>query len=916
MSTTPSGSGPSFNPDLPSIESVFTALEYENFKKNFRRHAHGNPLVLTEKDFISCVGFGANSFVKSIFRVFAGTGEGAKKAMNEIEFLEVMKVMVAGTDSERLKLIFLSGRKKDSEVLNFQEFSDVIVSMDALRMEGFSSLPPDPNVRREALVQLFKEIDTNSDGSVQWSEFLEAAKSHRFSALYETREATSENNRPRFDLENIIHRSDELSEKLKSLVASVEKDGNENALLLSRQASTILSDMKVELYHLRSSIKGSDDVIEKAQQVAKRRKEREDKQKSDEISNPPKPPERRKRLSISHEKSIADSTIGFGDKRWQVVLDLMRGVEFSALRSQGISQISLRKGDYYSSSLDHIASVQDENAINQFEAFAPRVFNHLRTIWGVTTEKYIKSLGFTSLVKNFVQGGLRAFSGAPTKAGSGAFFYFSYDRNFLIKTISQDEFNLVFKHNDKMNQSWLEFYTKEMTQDPGCVLVRICGLYKLRLHSKNNLDATFIVMQNIFPGHKFLNALGLQEWDDEKCNSEDHQTLLSYTHLHRMFDLKGSTKSRSNKKALKQALVRFGTEDLMLNNAVMKDIDFLRLGFEINLTEEKKNELIESLTSITNKLAEWHIMDYSFFLGVRFRPLKSSAVCMKTEERRKLSKILLHLHRQGVDFKAEERDQVPKIVLSRKEAILIERDVKESKENDSKEFAYQEAINAASEASNHISALSGVYGKYSVHGESWFSSTKDRYFIYRNGYLLYWDRDSEIREDDPMLDVPSCGYNLLCVEDDQNGSPSILNVENEIRIRFKNCFYTGDPHPKDVTDYVLRLHIPNAEQRKIVHTSLHQIVIALRKLYAQLEYQDVKYIEGADRKCNKWRRTEGGIVSKDQSCCYYIGVIDCLVRYDAGRKFHRLWSGANGSQLEPKAYAHRFTNNLKTRYMK
>jgi len=72
----------------------------------------------------------------------------------------------------------------------------------------------------------------------------------------------------------------------------------------------------------------------------------------------------------------------------------------------------------------------------------------------------------------------------------------------------------------------------------------------------------------------------------------------------KIFDLKGSTFKRET------MVGKFSKSE------TLKDTDFLKLKFHINLPEENLNELLEILDLDVQFLRENQLMDYSILLGV------------------------------------------------------------------------------------------------------------------------------------------------------------------------------------------------------------------------------------------------------------------------------------------------------------
>lgn len=64
------------------------------------------------------------------------------------------------------------------------------------------------------------------------------------------------------------------------------------------------------------------------------------------------------------------------------------------------------------------------------------VFRKIRELFGLNSEEYLQSIGPEQLVGNMVLGNLASLSELCSEGKSGAFFYYSADGRYLIKTVS------------------------------------------------------------------------------------------------------------------------------------------------------------------------------------------------------------------------------------------------------------------------------------------------------------------------------------------------------------------------------------------------------------------------------------------------------------------------------------------------
>ncbi|XP_076654752.1 phosphatidylinositol 5-phosphate 4-kinase isoform X1 [Halictus rubicundus] len=151
---------------------------------------------------------------------------------------------------------------------------------------------------------------------------------------------------------------------------------------------------------------------------------------------------------------------------------------------------------------------------------------------------------------------------------SGAKFYQSYDKLFIIKTLTSEEVERM--------HSFLKHYHPYIVERHGKTLLpQYLGMYRLTVEG---LEHYVVAIRNVFSNHLTT---------------------------HKKFDLKGSTVDReaSDKEKEKEL-------------PTYKDNDFVKEGMKIYIGEEAKAKLIETLTADVDFLTRLHLMDYSLLLGL------------------------------------------------------------------------------------------------------------------------------------------------------------------------------------------------------------------------------------------------------------------------------------------------------------
>jgi hypothetical protein len=197
----------------------------------------------------------------------------------------------------------------------------------------------------------------------------------------------------------------------------------------------------------------------------------------------------------------------------------------------------------------------------------------LRKLSGITTEQFIDAV-----CNHELMGGFTEASGK-----SGSIFWYSSDRKYIMKSISQEESRLLQKISSQ--------YTRYMATHPHTLLCRILGMFKIettvampsllrgskrasRVRSNAVLTTRFVIMKNIF----------------SECPSSGMDK----------FDLKGTTEDR---------FVRRVT-----GNEVLKDINFQNRWITLPV------HLADCLNSVIEEdsefLLRYGIMDYSIIVGI------------------------------------------------------------------------------------------------------------------------------------------------------------------------------------------------------------------------------------------------------------------------------------------------------------
>ncbi|XP_028132893.1 phosphatidylinositol 5-phosphate 4-kinase type-2 alpha isoform X1 [Diabrotica virgifera virgifera] len=199
-----------------------------------------------------------------------------------------------------------------------------------------------------------------------------------------------------------------------------------------------------------------------------------------------------------------------------------------------------------------------ENMPSHFKVkeYCPMVFRNIRERFGIDDLDYKESLTRSQPMPD------------DSSGKSGAKFYLSYDKIFIIKTLTSEEVERM--------HSFLKHYHPYIVERHGKTLLpQYLGMYRLTV---DNVEHYIVVSRNVFSNH------------------------LS---THRKFDLKGSTVDR-------EASEKEREKEL----PTLKDNDFVNEQMKVTIGEEAKAKLMETLTADVDFLTKLHLMDYSLLLGI------------------------------------------------------------------------------------------------------------------------------------------------------------------------------------------------------------------------------------------------------------------------------------------------------------
>jgi len=208
-----------------------------------------------------------------------------------------------------------------------------------------------------------------------------------------------------------------------------------------------------------------------------------------------------------------------------------------------------------------VSTPAHDGADFEFKDYCPEVFRKVRQRFHIDPADYILCVCGNIQYLEFL-----------SNSKSGQFFFFSYDKRYMIKTVSQPEAKVLI--------DMLPGYVKHICDYPNTLITRSYGLHRVK--PKGQKERHFLIMGSVFYTKRIM---------------------------HLTYDLKGSTQGRSaTPKEIERGL-----------GCVYKDLDFMEGGPRIKIGEKLKNQFMQQIEADSQFLTEHRIMDYSLLVGIHDR---------------------------------------------------------------------------------------------------------------------------------------------------------------------------------------------------------------------------------------------------------------------------------------------------------
>ncbi|KAI3445644.1 hypothetical protein Pfo_002309 [Paulownia fortunei] len=253
-----------------------------------------------------------------------------------------------------------------------------------------------------------------------------------------------------------------------------------------------------------------------------------------------------------------------GHKSYYLMLSLQLGIRYTVGKITPVPMREVRSSDFGGQARIRMyfprkgsQLTPPHNSIDFYwKDYCPMVFRNLRELFKLNAADYMMSICGDD--------GLRELS-SPGKSGS--IFYLSHDDRFVIKTLKKSELKVLLK--------MLPHYYDHVQAHDNTLITKFFGAHRIML--RHGKKVRFIVMGNMF------------------CTE---------LHIHRRYDLKGSSHGR------------FTNKNEIDESTTLKDLD---LNYEFHMDRSLHESLFRQLSLDSAFLESQQIIDYSLLLGLHFR---------------------------------------------------------------------------------------------------------------------------------------------------------------------------------------------------------------------------------------------------------------------------------------------------------
>lgn len=567
----------------------FSAEELINQQHRFERMSE-NGTVSIDSFSLQLGTLGNKSISSRIFKAMNTSGTGQ---VSFEEYLEYMDILIHGTEDQKARQSFNLIKSKNSDVISKEEFNYWLVEM----LKSFNLVTgKEVNTSHQALDRYFEIIDIKKDGKIDFDEYKITMREKKeiFDVFNVISAGLEREVLPVQVIEppDYIKRLESVEEQLKSCIQMIQKQYNRGPKSLlnpepEHEGDVALSSISsIDFESILSFADESvdDNVIPECIMYSKKVCEEGD---SDQavlsLLNELQEKLNFIRVGLKKEKSnngkinmykppqFNKATIQWGDEDWNLILNMMLGIQKSVQVAQADLPESPAAEEFEETARHNLLLTKSaaKREICQFKDYCPKIFLRIRRLYNISNDSYLNSLGVIKLMNSLFKGEFSSLIGLVSAGKSGCFFYHSSDGQYMLKTMTRKDYLFL--------KTLLPGYYEHLKTNPNTLIVRYFGFHKI-LYKKGRefIKQYFVVMGNVFK---------------------------SPLEVHMSYDLKGSTHGRS-------------TDDNEDFAVPRKDLDFNQSGLRVLVSQEMKENLLAQVEADCEFLRGFMINDYSFLLGI------------------------------------------------------------------------------------------------------------------------------------------------------------------------------------------------------------------------------------------------------------------------------------------------------------
>lgn len=121
---------------------------------------------------------------------------------------------------------------------------------------------------------------------------------------------------------------------------------------------------------------------------------------------------------------------------------------------------------------DWMSTHAQKPTLFRFYDYAPLAFQKIRSLSGIKEEEYSKSMGPEQIINSLWTNNMETLYELCSSGRSGALFYYTKDKKYLLKTVPEREFVKL--------RSVLREYLEHLVENHDSLITKFFGMYKLQ----------------------------------------------------------------------------------------------------------------------------------------------------------------------------------------------------------------------------------------------------------------------------------------------------------------------------------------------------------------------------------------------------------------------------------------------------